>query len=578
MKGFDVIIVGGGINGLTTACYLQKSGLSVAVFEARGQCGANCDTIELGLPGFLHNTHATWLVPAMSPAMKDLGLEHLGLNLCGTDVIFAKPHSDGTNTIQAMDPTQTMLNVARHSEKDAATLAKFLEFGMMNIAEATEINGLMQYARPTMQLAERIASLNDRLAKHLGLPVDGDDIMRMSGFELLETVFESEKVRMVPGSLGEFTGQWPINRRVAPTVLALCGFMPMAVHQARGGSHALTHALVKCFVKHGGEIWTTCPVKKILVENGKACGIQLTEDALLPNEVIRAKTIVSNLSFQPTFLRLLGEEVVGPEWIRRAKFFSYDDPQLLGFHYALKDAPVFKSAEFDPAIQRSWVGYFGCDSLDEIRDAQSKVFSGVIPEKMMGGWFIPTLADPSQAPAGCHTIYAWQTVPPNPRRWGGKKLDGWDSWRQGLGESLRDDMTNLFDEMAPGFKDLIIESHVNTPRDQESGNPSNIRGNMIGGSAVAEQSGENRPMPGVCVGGASRTFIPSLYLSNSIHPFGATHLASGYLAACEIAEDLGCREQSWWNSKPFDWFFENMMTVPMNQGVANKWKNNGGAQ
>ena len=64
----DVLIIGGGINGLTAAAYLAKAGKSVAVFEARGQCGAHCDTIELGRAGFLHNTHAAWLVPAMSPA------------------------------------------------------------------------------------------------------------------------------------------------------------------------------------------------------------------------------------------------------------------------------------------------------------------------------------------------------------------------------------------------------------------------------------------------------------------------------------------------------------------------------
>ncbi len=243
----------------------------------------------------------------------------------------------------------------------------------------------MQYAAPSMALAERVANLNDRLAKHLGLPFDGDDVMRMTGYELLDVIFESENVRTVPACLGEFTGQWPINRRVSPTVLGLCGFMPMAVHQAKGGSHALTHSLVKCFVSHGGEIWTTCPVSQILYENGKACGIKLSEDALIPGEEIRAKTVVSNLSFTITFADLLGEEVIGKDWMRRTKFYNYDDPQLAGFHYALKDAPEFKSAAHDPAIQRSWVGYFGCDDLNDIRDAQNKVLTGVIPTKTMGG-------------------------------------------------------------------------------------------------------------------------------------------------------------------------------------------------
>ena len=99
MKDYDVIVIGGGINGLTVATYLQKAGLSVGVFEARGQCGAFCDTVELGQSGFLHNTHASWIVPAMSPAMADLELERHGLDLRGCDVLFAKPFRDQTNTL-----------------------------------------------------------------------------------------------------------------------------------------------------------------------------------------------------------------------------------------------------------------------------------------------------------------------------------------------------------------------------------------------------------------------------------------------------------------------------------------------
>ncbi len=577
MKDYDVIVIGGGLNGLTTACYLQKSGLSVGVFEARGQCGAHTDTIELGRPGFLHNTHAQWLVPAMSPAMADLELESFGLDLCGTDVIFSMPHKNGTNTVQGMDGSITMESIGRHSEKDAATLAKYMEYAAMNAAEAMEVSGMQSFAPPTMALAERVAKLNHGLVQHLGLDCTGDDVMRMSGYEIIELLFESEAVRVVPGTLGEYTGQWGINRRVAPTVLGLSGFMPMAVHQAKGGSHALTHSLVKCFVHHGGEIWTTCPVEKILVENGKAVGIRMSEDALLAGEEVRAKTIVSNITFQPTWCNLLGEEVVGADWMRRAKYFNYDDPQLLSAFFALKEAPTFTSSEYDPAIQRAWVGYMGCDSLDQLRNSQMQVMTGVVPDDTMCGYFIPTLADPTQAPEGCHTLNSWLTTPPNPRRWKNKTLNGWNSWSEGLGEKLGDDMEDLFESLAPGFKDSIIERTINTPMSMENSNPSAIRGNMIGGSAIPEQSGELRPLPGVIQeGSVSRTYIPSLYLSNSIHPFGATHLASGYLAAIDIAEDLGCREQTWWGSKPFEWFFGNMARIPMNKGVDGKWLKGGG--
>jgi beta-carotene ketolase (CrtO type) len=74
-------------------------------------------------------------------------------------------------------------------------------------------------------------------------------------------------------------------------------------------------------------------------------------------------------------------------------------------------------------------------------------------------------------------------------------------------------------------------------------------------------------VPGVLKGGGSRTFVNNLYLSNSIHPFGATWLASGYIAACEVAEDLGAREQGWWKSKACRWLFDNMSDIPKNLGV-----------
>jgi phytoene dehydrogenase-like protein len=273
----------------------------------------------------------------------------------------------------------------------------------------------------------------------------------------------------------------------------------------------------------------------------------------------------------PTFLRMVGESVIGAQRTRLIKGFNYDDPQLLGVCYALRGDPEFASAAYDPEVQRSWVGYFGGESLDEIRSGLTQLISGIIPDDVMAGWFLPTRADPSQAPPSCHTAYVWISVPPCPRRWRGRRLDGWDAWRE-LAAPLADAVTERFEEYAPGFKDLIIERHNNTPLDQENSNPSAIRGNMIGGSAIPEQYGQNRPLPGIITRGASRSFIPGLYLSNSIHPYGATHLATGYIAATEVAEDLGCRDVEWWRAQPIMWFLENMGRIPMNAGVPKKWQ------
>ncbi len=569
MKDYDVVVVGGGINGLTTAAYLAKAGLSVGVFEARGQCGAHCDTVELGRPGFLHNTHAVWLVPALSPAMADLELEAFGLDLRGTDVLFAKTFLDGKNALQALDPSVTQASLSRASERDAAMQGRIAQYLMEHTPEALDLGQKLIYAAPSPETDRQRAAFQDGLLRSIGVPIRGEDLQRMNGFDVIEALYESEAVRTLPAAWGEYTGQWPVWRGMGAMALDLSGMAPTAVHTARGGSHALTHALVKCLVHHGGEIWTTCPVEKIVVREGRACGIRLAPHALLPGEEIRARTVISNLTLVPTFAQLLGAEVVGHEWIEKVKRFNYDDPQLIGVYYALSGDPEFASAAHDPAIQRAWVGYFGGETLAAIRGAMTDCLAGKIPDEVMGGWFIPTRADPSQAPPGCHTMLAWVSVPPCPQTWHGRTLRGWDSWRE-LAAPLADAVTERFAQYVPGFRDLIVERHVNTPFDAELNNPSAVRGNMIGGSALPEQHASSRPLPGVITRGVSRSFVPGLYLSNSIHPFGATHLGSGYLTACEVAEDAGCREAPWWQAQPYLWFLENMGRIPMNLGVGGR--------
>lgn len=570
MRDYDVIVVGGGINGLTAASYLAKAGMSVAVFEARGQCGANCDTVELGIPGFLHSTHAAWLVPAMSPAMADLDLERFGLDLRGTDVLFAKTFANGRNVVQALDPAITQASLARISERDARVQATISQYLAENALDALEINQQMIFSPPSTALLDRLASFQDGLLRRLGVSLRGDDLQRMTGFEVFELLYESEEVRTTPAALGEFTGQWPLHRRVGALALNLAGMSLMPVHTAHGGSHALTHALVRCLIAHGGDVWGTCPVERILVRDGRAHGVRLSADALFPGEEIHARAVISNVTLAPTFLQMVGEDVIGAERARQIKGFTYDDPQLFGVYYALRSDPEFASAAHSPEVQRSWVGYLGGESLDEIRSGLTRVASGVIPDDVMGGWFIPTRADTSQAPAGCATAFVWISVPPCPRSWRGRRLDGWDAW-PALEAPLADAVTERVEQAAPGFSSLILERHVNTPLSQENGNPSAVRGNMIGGSAVPEQYGVNRPLPGIVVGGASRSFVPGLYLSNSIHPYGATHLATGYLAAVEAAEDLGCRDVEWWRAKPLMWFLENLGRIPLNSGVSEKW-------
>ena len=216
--------------------------------------------------------------------------------------------------------------------------------------------------------------------------------------------------------------------------------------------------------------------------------------------------------------------------------------------------------------------------MEELRRFGVNLVSGVIDDTIAGNWFVPTRADPTQAPPSMHTSFVWLDVPPAPRKWHGKSVGGWNAWPD-IAEQLADEVTDAYELYAPGFKDLVLERFVMTPPDQERNNPSAVRGNWIGGSMQPEQVFYNRPVPGLIQeGSASRTFMPNLYLSNSIHPGGTTWLTSGYLAAVEIAQDMGTFSTDLWKAQAFDWCLANMGSIPLNRGVAPRWlkQNTGG--
>ena len=578
MKDYDAIVIGGGINGLTAATYLAKSGMSVAVFERRGQCGAHCDTLELGMPGFLHNLHATWLITAMSPAMEDLDLVGHGLELVATDVAYAKEFLSGRNCLLSLNPQVSLESVTSASSKDAEFIQRSAVFFASHLPEVIEVFNAFFTEAPSLERLSSAATFLDGVAKETGLPITSHDLQSMTGFEGLEVFFDSEELKTTLASLAWIGGLPPIHRRVgvlgALMLASLTGtFFP--VHQATGGSHAVTHSLVRAAAAAGVEIWTTSPVDRILVENGRATGVRLENGGLLGETEVRAPVVISDLTVAPTFLRLIGEDEIGVPWATKIKAFVYDEQVLFGVYYALSGDPVFRSAERSPGIQRSFMGFFGGETLEEMRGVGADLISGVINDTILGNWFIPTRADPAQAPEGMATSFVWVDVPPNPRSWHGKRLPGWDAWPD-IKEALADEVTDAYERYAPGFKDLVLERFIMTPPDQERNNPSAVKGNWIGGSMLPEQVFANRPVPGlVPEGSASRTFIPGLYLANSIHPGSTTWLCSGYLAAKEVAVDAGTFDPAWWKARAFDWYLQNMARIPTNRGVDPKWLSGG---
>jgi phytoene dehydrogenase-like protein len=569
MPDYDAIVIGGGINGLCCSAYLGKAGLKTLVLEARGECGAHCDTSEPGIPGFLYNLHATMLATGFGPPMQDLELEKYGLELRNTSYVWGKPFLDGTNALIASNPYDTMENWGKHSKQDRALLENALDFLYPQMLEFTDIVHRFMYTAPTAETMQAFSDFMGRFFKHLGKNMTGEQFMKMNGFEVMDAMFESDHIKTMVQAMEWIIGFPPIHPQIGAigSLLGLLSgsFFPLTT--AKGGSHAVTHALIQANVDNGVKIMTCCPVKKIIMKNGEVQGVILHEDSIYPNQEITAKKIVSNITVVPTFINLIGEDhIPDKDLVKRIKNFNYHEQTIFTVHYALSGSPQWRTADYDEGIMRSWMGYFGGETTDEMKKYSQAIIDQEIYPEIYANWYLPTLADPTQAPKGCHVTQAWIDMPGEPLKWKHGKLGGKNAF-QDIKNVLADEITDAYERYAPGFKKQILNRYIYSPLEQERNNPSAIQGCWAGGSVIPEQFYDKRPVAGVCVGGGSRTFIKNLYLSNSIHPFGITPLGSGYIAACEVAEDMGVREQEWWTSKATHWYLENAANIPLDLGV-----------
>lgn len=545
MKEFDVIVVGGGISGgIPAAIYLQKAGASVALIEARHELGTFIPTNE-PWPNVISSPHAAINFSGAAPAWDDLGLADYGYSIVCSPIIFGVTGRDGKNCIVYYDAAKTGESFGRHSQADGETIEKIESKIVGNL---TEFNELLVYSVPT---PERLEKLWKFAAWAFDVPLD--DFQTMNGFELLETTFESDYARRTLITLPSLNLMGDVGSKGQGAASIVFNLVYTSA-QAVGGNHSLAHAMTRIFLEDGGTILRNCPVEQILVHNGRAVGVELSPDAASSQKTLYArKAVISNLGARVT-LDVIGEDVmksVDDRLWAKMKYWKTDFRASTMSNWVMRGHPRWKSADYDPSIQKAHLLYRAWDSWEHCKEWHEAFKSGD-RRRVIGGLgeiLDFSVVDPTQiSPEGYLSVRCEEAMPLHWRR-EGYGLDHWDDVKDEL-KAQRDD---LFEELAPGFKEQMLDHAYFTPLDIWRYNPVAVYGQVIGGDFSEDQWYLDR-MP-------YRMPIQGLYMSNNVWPLALSWMAPGYNAACAVAEDLGIRNQAWWSSRPGDWFLRNIGSI-----------------
>lgn len=523
---YDVIVIGGGPNGLTTAAYLSKAGMKVLVMERRYEMGGGCNIEEATYSGFYHNTHAIYMMMTdYAPPYKDLRLEEdYGLKHIYPAVQMAMPFKDGKTIALYSDVERTCKSFAKFSKKDAESYQTlYNKFqGWMD-----DFLGPYTYVQPkaTLELAA--------MMQHTAMGQEMMELTEMAPIDMITKWFEDEHVRCLMINALCFWGFDPEQSGLG-YLLPLYFNRTTKYRICKGGSHMLTQALIKIVLENGGKALTADEASKIIVEGGVAKGVV---DHY--GQTHTADIIVSTLDTQNTFLKLVGEENLDRDFSESIKMWMWEHWSLLGVHLALLETPRFKMAGNDPELNEALIYILGCETTDDYLRHQQDIQQGLFHAGSIVSCSFPTIHDPSQVrKPGTHTGLIQQQAPYELKEGGTAKWDSY-SFRQATIEAMVRKVSEYFPNV---IEKNIRGRYLSTPLDVEKKYRDMVKGSIKQGQYHPLQMGYMRPNEECS---SHRSPVKALYMGGACtYPGGTVLLAPGYLAAQAVVEDAG--RNKWW--------------------------------
>jgi len=523
---YDVIVIGGGHNGLTNAAYLARAGKKVLVLERRHVLGGAAVTEEV-FPGFKFSV-CSYVVSLLRPEIiRDLDLPRHGLEILPLDGTFT-PMPNGDYLWRVNDHGKTRREIARHSKLDAEA---YEEFGKAMQAMCRFVKPILSMVPPdpSTLVPRELMKLLFIGKRFQGLASEDKynqvQLMTMSAVDFLDQWFETDVLKATmsaSGIIGTFLGV-----RSPGTAYVLLhhymGEIDGAFRSwgfARGGTGAISNAIAEAAREAGAEIRTQAPIARIIVKNNRAQGV-----ALANGDEIYGDVISSSVDPRLTFLKFIEESQLPGDFledVRRYKFRGSSGK----VNIALDALPDFKCLPGDGHHLRGAISI--SPSVEYMERAYDDAKYGNFSRRPYIDIVIPSLTDPSVAPPGKHVMSCFVQYAPYKLRGG----LNWDEQREAFGNNVIDTLA----EYAPNLKNIILNKQVLTPLDLER-EFGLSEGNIFQGELSLEQLFFLRPVPGYA---QFRTPIKNLYMCGSAtHPGGGIMGAPGRLAALEILKDAG---------------------------------------